>query len=126
MRGTLVGIAVLMLSATAHAEDDSPNTGVALGILGAAVVTYGTYQTMKMLDDDLKQGFSTPDHALPAGALAAICLIAAGALTAYSYDSGNHIGFVGGSVASVFSTFMLAVAIVSVHGWLIRQGPQHD
>ncbi len=117
----LVLIVALLLPLAAQAELDETERAVVVAGLGGAVATYAAVNTIFMLDQLLKQGWSEPKHTVPAGFLAGASLVASVAGLAWWVQNRDEIGIVGGAMAAMSSAAMCLLVTLAIHGWSIRQ-----
>ncbi|MBK7861713.1 MAG: hypothetical protein IPJ65_24475 [Archangiaceae bacterium] len=119
MRAAL--IAVLVPSLAFAGELSETERYVLVGTVGGAAVTYSTVQTVFMLDDLMKRGYSEPSRIVPAGFLAAASFAASTALLVNWGLKRDELGVVGGATMTLSSLVMCFLVGLSAHGWFIRQ-----
>lgn len=122
----LVLVVALLLPLAARAELNETERTVLAASVGGAVATYAAVNTIFMLDQLLKQGWSEPKHTVPAGFLAGASLVASAAGLAWWAQNRDEIGIVGGAMAAMSSAVMCFFVTLAIHGWSIRQPPQPE
>jgi phosphate/sulfate permease len=106
----------------AYADDEDVKLAAGIGG-GAVILTYGTVQTLTMIDELMKKGYSEPQHTVPVGFFAAGSIIASAGWFVNAYQSRSPISMTGSIVAGMASATVMLFFAMSVHGWLIRQPP---
>lgn len=115
-------VVMVLVPALASAEiSDEMKAKVGLITVGTVAGAYASMQTVFMLDDLLKLGYSDPTRTVPAAFLAGVSLIASTAVVITYANRRDEVGIVGGALAAMSSAVVSMFVMLAIHGWVIRQ-----